>query len=136
MPAFFVSEVSIFWYIAFNMMDDRIIDIRPLEEITGGDVIRMRKYIRIFLEGLPGYLDQINKAVTNIDSDTMYQVIHAIKPHVKMMGMVKLLPDIDQREKRFTSPISAEDLRAEAGSVIELLNEASEELRKFVQESD
>lgn len=136
MPAFLLYISPYFWYIAKHLMDSRIIDTEPLKEITGGDMHRMKRYANIFLEGLPGYLDQIRKALADRDWEAMYQVIHSIKPHVKMMGMVKLSPDIDRREKRFTANISDEDLHAEAGIIIELLQEASAELKMFVQDID
>jgi hypothetical protein len=118
------------------IMNKDIIDKGPLEEITAGDLGRMKKYVGIFLDGLPGYMEQIRNATSERNREKMYQVMHAIKPHIKMMGMVKLLPDIDRREERFTEGISDDDFRIESDRVVEILEEASVELQKFVQDKD
>jgi hypothetical protein len=53
-----------------------------------------------------------------------------------MMGMVKLIPDIDDREKLFTRTISDEDFLNESKALTGLLTEASDELTKYVQDND
>mgnify|MGYP001817858972 CR=1 FL=1 len=118
------------------MMNSDIIDTDPLREITGGSEQRMKRYIGIFLQGMPGYLEQIEKATMERDVSAMYAVLHSIKPHIKMMGMVKLIPDIDEREKLFTETISDEDFLNESKVLTGLLREASDELTKYVQDND
>jgi signal transduction histidine kinase/DNA-binding response OmpR family regulator/HPt (histidine-containing phosphotransfer) domain-containing protein len=64
-----------------------VTDLKALREITGGNEEQLKKYIRMFLEGVPGQLESITNALAQNDLDSARRRIHAMKPHLKFMGM-------------------------------------------------
>jgi signal transduction histidine kinase/DNA-binding NarL/FixJ family response regulator/HPt (histidine-containing phosphotransfer) domain-containing protein len=64
-----------------------IADLSSLAQITGGDDAQLKKYIRMFLDGVPGQLESIAAAIGDKDYDNTRRRIHAMKPHLKFMGM-------------------------------------------------
>ncbi len=64
-----------------------VTDLSSLREITGGNEAQLKKYIRMFLDGVPGQLDSVGAAISENDFDNARRRIHAMKPHLKFMGM-------------------------------------------------
>ena len=64
-----------------------VTDLTSLREITGGNDEQLKKYIRMFLDGVPGQLDSVGDAIAQKDFDNARRKIHAMKPHLKFMGM-------------------------------------------------
>ena len=64
-----------------------VADLSALAEITGGDEAQLRKYIKMFLDGVPGQLESVGAAIDAADFDNARRRIHAMKPHLKFMGM-------------------------------------------------
>ncbi len=62
-------------------------DLATLREITGGDDAQLKKYIRMFLDGVPPQLETIRIAIDASDFAAVKRQIHAMKPHLKFMGM-------------------------------------------------
>jgi HPt (histidine-containing phosphotransfer) domain-containing protein len=64
-----------------------VTNLVALKEITGGNDEQLKKYIRMFLEGVPGQLESVAGALDSNDYDSARRRIHAMKPHLKFMGM-------------------------------------------------
>jgi signal transduction histidine kinase/DNA-binding NarL/FixJ family response regulator len=64
-----------------------VTDLSSLREITGGNDEQLKKYIRMFLEGVPSQLESVGTAIGQNDFDNARRRIHAMKPHLKFMGM-------------------------------------------------
>jgi signal transduction histidine kinase/DNA-binding NarL/FixJ family response regulator/HPt (histidine-containing phosphotransfer) domain-containing protein len=64
-----------------------VTDLNALREITGGNDEQLKKYIRMFLEGVPGQLESVTAALNQNDLDNVRRRVHAMKPHLKFMGM-------------------------------------------------
>ncbi len=64
-----------------------VTDLSSLREITGGNDEQLKKYIRMFLDGVPGQLESVGTAIGQNDFDNARRRIHAMKPHLKFMGM-------------------------------------------------
>ncbi len=64
-----------------------VTDLSSLREITGGNDAQLKKYIRMFLDGVPGQLESVGDAIAQNDFDNARRKIHAMKPHLKFMGM-------------------------------------------------
>ena len=64
-----------------------VTDLTSLREITGGNDEQLKKYIRMFLDGVPGQLESVGTAIAQNDFDNARRKIHAMKPHLKFMGM-------------------------------------------------
>jgi signal transduction histidine kinase/DNA-binding NarL/FixJ family response regulator/HPt (histidine-containing phosphotransfer) domain-containing protein/Tfp pilus assembly protein PilF len=64
-----------------------VTDLSSLKEITGGNDEQLKKYIRMFLDGVPSQLESVGDAIAQNDLDNARRKIHAMKPHLKFMGM-------------------------------------------------
>jgi signal transduction histidine kinase/DNA-binding NarL/FixJ family response regulator/HPt (histidine-containing phosphotransfer) domain-containing protein len=64
-----------------------VTNLVALKEITGGNDEQLKKYIRMFLEGVPSQLESVGTALDTNDYDSARRRIHAMKPHLKFMGM-------------------------------------------------
>ncbi len=64
-----------------------VTDLSSLREITGGNDAQLKKYIRMFLDGVPGQLESVGSAIEQNDFDSARRKVHAMKPHLKFMGM-------------------------------------------------
>jgi len=64
-----------------------VADLSSLAQITGGDEGQLKKYIKMFLDGVPGQLESIAEALSADDYDNARRRMHAMKPHLKFMGM-------------------------------------------------
>ncbi len=64
-----------------------VTDLSSLREITGGNDEQLKKYIRMFLDGVPGQLESVGNAIAQNDFDSARRKVHAMKPHLKFMGM-------------------------------------------------
>ncbi|MDP4198369.1 MAG: ATP-binding protein [Bacteroidota bacterium] len=62
-------------------------DLSTLRDITGGDENQLKKYIKMFLDGVPPQLESIRVALEANDFAATKRQIHAMKPHLKFMGM-------------------------------------------------
>ncbi|MBK7935853.1 MAG: response regulator [Lewinellaceae bacterium] len=63
------------------------IDLKFLEELTGGNPARMRKYIGLYLESAAGLLPQIETTLAAGDYERLRRLVHTIKPQFRMVGM-------------------------------------------------
>ncbi len=64
-----------------------VTNLNTLREITGGNEEQLKKYIRMFLDGVPGQLESVTAALEQNDLDNARRRVHAMKPHLKFMGM-------------------------------------------------
>ena len=64
-----------------------VADLTALADITGGDAQQLKKYIKMFLDGVPGQLETVGAAIEANDFDSARRRVHAMKPHLKFMGM-------------------------------------------------
>jgi signal transduction histidine kinase/DNA-binding NarL/FixJ family response regulator/HPt (histidine-containing phosphotransfer) domain-containing protein len=62
-------------------------DLTSLNDITGGDPTLLKKYIKMFIDGVPPQLESIRAAIEASDFAGVKRQIHAMKPHLKFMGM-------------------------------------------------
>ena len=64
-----------------------VTDLSSLREITGGSDEQMKKYVRMFVDGVPSQLDAVATALAASDLDGARRRVHAMKPQLKFMGM-------------------------------------------------
>jgi hypothetical protein len=64
-----------------------VTDLSSLREITGGNEEQLKKYMRMFVEGVPPQLQSVATALAANDLDGARRRVHAIKPQLKFMGM-------------------------------------------------
>ncbi len=61
-----------------------------LEQLTGGNPARIRKYLGLFLESARDGLPRIEAALAAGDREELRRVVHTIKPQFRMVGMEEL----------------------------------------------
>ena len=103
-------------------------DLRFLEELTGGDKARIRKYLELYLESARTILPQIEAALDAGDHERLRRLVHTIKPQFRMVG----LPDTGELaaaiERSLTEGQAPEDL---SESVARLLKESHNSVAIF-----
>jgi CheY-like chemotaxis protein len=83
--------------------DNSLINLKFLRDFCGGDEIRMRKYIDMFLKSLPNDIQRIESALEAGDHKTLKTVMHTMKPHFNFMGMHQTRNKADQVEELITN---------------------------------
>ncbi len=69
------------------------VDLTYLKEFSGNDRIFMREMIETFLSETPSSILQLKQAVAANDWDSVYKMVHRLKPNAMMLGM------LDQQEQ-------------------------------------
>ncbi len=64
-----------------------MINLRFLEELTGGNRARIRKYIELYLESARTILPQIEANLAGGDYERLRRLVHTIKPQFRMVGL-------------------------------------------------
>ncbi|MHB8392409.1 MAG: ATP-binding protein [Acidobacteriaceae bacterium] len=84
-----------------------VTNLNALREITGGNEEQLKKYIRMFLDGVPGQLESVASALEQNDLDNARRRLHAMKPHLKFMGMQVAAGQADTVEQLCAEPKNA-----------------------------
>lgn len=63
------------------------IDLTYLQNFCEGDKVKMKKYIRIFLDSVPVFISKLNVAMTEFDAGEIASQVHGFKTKFVMMGM-------------------------------------------------
>ncbi len=71
----------------FPALPDTVTDMRFLDQFTGGNNEKRRKYINMFLENAPKLLDSIDRAMAIQDYATVKIQAHSLKPQLSYMGV-------------------------------------------------
>jgi hypothetical protein len=58
-----------------------------LEQLTGGNQARIKKYLGLFLESAKTSLPKIEAALAANDHDGLRRAVHTLKPQLKMVGL-------------------------------------------------
>ncbi|GAB4487788.1 MAG: hypothetical protein OHK0019_03340 [Saprospiraceae bacterium] len=58
-----------------------------LQELTGGNQTRIRKYLSLYLESAQTSLPKIEAALAANDRDALRRAVHTLKPQLKMVGL-------------------------------------------------
>ncbi len=66
-----------------------ITDLTYLDKFCEGDIIRMKKYIRMFTSTAPGLIEKINSALATNDFLDIANQVHGYKTKWMMMGMTE-----------------------------------------------
>ena len=63
------------------------VDLKFLEELTGGNPARIRKYVGLYLESASTLLPQIEAAFITGDYERLRRLVHTMKPQFRMVGL-------------------------------------------------
>lgn len=62
-------------------------DLTFLEELTGGNTVRIRKYIGLYLDSIRSAVPRIEAALEADQAEDMRRAVHTLKPQFKMVGL-------------------------------------------------
>ncbi len=60
-----------------------------LEQLTGGNQARIRKYLGLYLESASASLPKMEAALAANDRDALRRAVHTIKPQLRMIGLAE-----------------------------------------------
>ncbi|HZK76721.1 MAG TPA: ATP-binding protein [Candidatus Kapabacteria bacterium] len=107
-----------------------VTDLNALREITGGNEEQLKKYIRMFLEGVPGQLESVAAALEQHDLDNARRRVHAMKPHLKFMGMSAAAGFAESLEQLCAEPKNASQANEKFALVRSQCEQAIVELKE------
>ncbi len=64
-----------------------IYSLDKINEMAEGDEEFIKSVISVFLEEVPGDLQELEIAISNSNAEKAYQLAHKIKPNVDLLGM-------------------------------------------------
>ena len=67
-----------------------MVDLSFLEKFTNGDIAKMKRYIKIYLDIAPQILDQMSLHVSEEDWEQLRIKAHSLKPQADFMGLADL----------------------------------------------
>jgi CheY-like chemotaxis protein len=112
-----------------NGQHEPVADLTSLSEITGGNAEQLKKYIKMFLDGVPSQLEAVGVALSASDFDGVRRRIHAMKPHLKFMGMKTAAEYAESIEQLSADQKDPDRVHAEFAKVKQQCEWAFEELR-------
>ena len=112
------------------------INLKLLSDLVQGNKTKLNKYIEIYLRNVPDAVESIKKALEAKDYEALHKHIHAFKPQVKMMGIVKLNGFIDTLEKDLKEQTNLESIRERTTFTINSIEESVEILNEILNQTD
>ena len=116
------------------MDDQKITDMTFLTNFAGGDTVRMKKYVGMFLQIAPAQLEKIKAAMTAADWDSVRANAHSLKPQITYMGIHAGEALIKQIENDAASRTNIEALPAMFSQLEELCGKGIVELNVFMKQ--
>ena len=95
----------------------------------GGDETLLKKYIKMFIDGVPPQLASIRASLDASDFAGVKRQIHAMKPHLKFMGMKSAAGFAESIEQLCAEEKEPERVHREFAAVESDCHRAFEELR-------
>ena len=105
------------------------IDLAYLARFCKGDRSRMERYIRMYLESVPGLFAGLVERVNADDAEGLAAAAHSLRPQVNFMGATELfdrLKDIEQ--------LAREQGAAACTEVVSILSELNREVMAELRE--
>jgi len=114
--------------------EQKITDMTFLSSFAGGDTVRMKKYVGMFLQIAPQQLEKIRNALNSSDWDGVRSNAHSLKPQITYMGIKGGESLIKQIENDAASRTNVEAIPAMFSQLEELCNKAIVELDVFMKQ--
>lgn len=99
-------------------------DLTFLKTFTKGDTLKMKRYIKLYLQQAPGILDAIKANIEKEDWEQVRIQAHALKPQAEYMGAAQLKESLAGIEV------------AVSGASFELVPILYQEVLRFYRESE
>ena len=112
---------------------DIVTDRNFLNQFTGGNIDKMRKYIGVFLDNAPGLLKSLEKSLMEKDYPAMKIAAHSLKPQMSYMGIKEEVSHIYQLEQMAGNSPEFEVLKNELSDLENVCEKAFEELKTYLK---
>jgi HPt (histidine-containing phosphotransfer) domain-containing protein len=103
--------------------ENPLYDLSQLQEISGGDDTFIKEILSLFVQSIPGSLQQINTSFKAGDLETVGKEAHKIKPSIDSLGILELYAVIRVIERE-----------AKAGDPQNILQENIDNLNRVLQQ--
>ena len=114
--------------------EQKITDMTFLTSFAGGDTVRMKKYVSMFLQIAPQQLEKIRAALTASDWDSVRANAHSLKPQITYMGIRSGEELIKKIENDAASRTNTDAIPAMFSQMEELCRKAIVELEVFIKQ--
>jgi len=104
-------------------------DLYQLEDMSGGDKEFMQTVVEAFLTEISPDLQSMQMVIDNDNHKMAYQFAHKMKPNLEMFG-IDLIREISAMERWADSNKPTSAIRPQLDTIITLINNAIEEMRK------
>jgi len=111
-------------------------DLGFLENFTGGDRARMKKYITMFLNAAPGDAQKIQEGSAAQDWEKMRASAHSLRPQMTYMGIKRGEALLRQMENNVLENQNHSELPTLAAQFAEIFNAACSELKETLNQID
>ncbi len=125
-----VSKSNESTHVPETKREDRT-DLAYLEKFCEGDRDRMRKYIRMFLDTAPGFMENLTSAMDQKDYNELSSQIHSYKTKWIMMGMSETKDLALAIEMVCRQEVPPPDIRNQVASLMKHIQDAINELSSF-----
>lgn len=106
-----------------------------LEELTGGNPTRIRKYLNLYLESVREGVPRIEAALAKEDRLELRKVVHTIKPQFRMLGMEALAELAQTIENQAVEGIALEQLPENVNRLLEEVRASVQSFEEYLQQS-
>ncbi len=113
-------------------LPDEVTDMNFLNQFTGGNPEKTRKYIGMFLDNGPKLLDKIKTALQQQDYESLKVAAHSMKPQLSYMGVKEEVSNIFLIEQSAGQTAHRENLPQLVAHLELLCRKAFEELRSAI----
>jgi signal transduction histidine kinase/CheY-like chemotaxis protein len=110
-------------------LPDKVTDMNFLNQFTGGNPEKQRKYIGMFLDNGPKLLEKIKAALEDQDYESLKIAAHSMKPQLSYMGVKEEVSNIFLIEQTAGQTAHRENLPQLVIQLERLCNKAFDELR-------
>ncbi len=104
-------------------------DLTYLEKFCEGDRLRMKKYIVMFLEAVPGFRAQLLNALESVNYTQLATKIHGFKTKWVMMGMQESKTLADNIEKQCREGVNLHEVPSNVFKLLHQIELALSELQ-------
>jgi signal transduction histidine kinase/CheY-like chemotaxis protein/HPt (histidine-containing phosphotransfer) domain-containing protein len=113
-------------------LPERVTDMAFLNQFTGGNPEKKRKYVGMFLDNAPKLLEKIKSGMVELDYETVKVAAHSMKPQLSYMGVKEETSNIFLIEQTAGQSAHRENLPQLITQLERLCDKAFEELHEVI----
>lgn len=132
-PAFDVETAATPSEAALPPEQNAVPQLAFLEQLTGGNPARMRKYIGLYLESTASALSNIEAALAAGDREALHRAVHTLKPQLRMVGLGDTAELAQQIETRVKAGDDGAAVVAQVGQLLQTVRRSVEVFEELLE---